>query len=152
MRHRCARIDQHGNEKAYFEGLLTDCRSCDKRDQCIRNPESANDRSGHGRQVSFITTKKVSCTDWLRQRIDSAAGKEIYAHRMHVVEPVFGNLESNKGLNRFTLRGKKKVEAQCQLFSLVHNIASYKGLAQQQRMANASLVMSSIVLTVYLGN
>ncbi|MFP6807733.1 MAG: transposase, partial [Pseudomonadales bacterium] len=50
--------------------------------------------------------------------------------RMHVVEPVFGNLESNKGLNRFTLRGKKKIEAQCQLFSLVHNIEKLQRVGQ----------------------
>jgi hypothetical protein len=37
------------------------------------------------------------------------------------VEPVFGNLK-NKGLDRFTLRRKKKVNTQWQLFSLVHNI------------------------------
>ncbi|MDX2465236.1 MAG: transposase [Porticoccus sp.] len=29
---------------------------------------------------------------------------------------------SNKGLNRFSLRGKKKVQGQWQLYSLVHNI------------------------------
>ena len=66
----------------------------------------------------------------MRQRVDSAEGKEIYAHRMHVVEPVFGNLESNKGLNRFSLRGKKKVEAQWQLFSLVHNIEKLQRYGQ----------------------
>ena len=37
------------------------------------------------------------------------------------MEPVFGNLK-NKGMGRFTLRGKKKVNTQWQLFSLVHNI------------------------------
>ncbi len=96
----------------------------------MRNPASANDRTGHGRQVSFITTEKASYTDWMRQRVDSAGGKEIYGHRMHVVEPVFGNLESNKGLNRFSLRGKKKVEAQWQLFSLVHNIEKLQRYGQ----------------------
>jgi hypothetical protein len=37
------------------------------------------------------------------------------------VEPLFGNLK-NKGMDRFTLRGKQKVNTQWQLFSLVHNI------------------------------
>jgi len=38
------------------------------------------------------------------------------------VEPVFGNLCHNKGLNRFTLRGRTKVDGQWKLFCLVQNI------------------------------
>ena len=34
--------------------------------------------------------------------------------------PVFGNLRSNKGLNRFTLRGRQKVDGQWKLYCLVH--------------------------------
>jgi hypothetical protein len=40
---------------------------------------------------------------------------------MGTVEPVFGNLQ-NKGMRRFTLRGRSKVDAQWRLFTLVHNI------------------------------
>ncbi|MFK7855763.1 MAG: transposase [Granulosicoccus sp.] len=39
-----------------------------------------------------------------------------------MVEPVFGNIRSNKGLDRFSLRGKEKVNVQWQLFCLFHNI------------------------------
>ena len=38
------------------------------------------------------------------------------------VGPVFGNLRSNKQLNRFTLRGKTKVDGQWKLYCLMHNI------------------------------
>ena len=58
----------------------------------------------------------------MRQRIDSVAGRAQYARRFATVEPVFGNLRYNKGLDRFTLRGRTKVNAQWQLFCLVHNI------------------------------
>jgi hypothetical protein len=88
----------------------------------MRNPDSANDRKGHGRQVSFITDNKASFTGWMRSRIDTERGKEIYSHRMSVIEPVFGNLEHNKGLRRFTLRSQKKVNTQWQLYCLVHNL------------------------------
>jgi hypothetical protein len=37
------------------------------------------------------------------------------------VEPVFGNHE-NKGMRRFTLRGKRKVDIQWKLFMLVPTI------------------------------
>lgn len=38
------------------------------------------------------------------------------------MEPVFGNLRHNEGLDRFTLRGGQRVEGQWKLFCLMHNI------------------------------
>lgn len=38
------------------------------------------------------------------------------------MEPVFANLRHNKRLDRFTLRGRAKVNTQWHLYSLVHNI------------------------------
>ena len=68
------------------------------------------------------TAAKKKGTDSLRQRIDSEDGRERYGQRLGVVEPVFGNIRHNKGLNRFTLRGQTKVDGQWKLFALVHNI------------------------------
>jgi hypothetical protein len=58
----------------------------------------------------------------MRIKIDSLLGKIIYGLRLGNVEPVFGNLRSNKKLDRFTYRGKDKVNVQWLLFCLVHNI------------------------------
>jgi len=46
--------------------------------------------------------------------------------------PVFANLRHNKRLDRFTLRGRTKVNAQWQLYCLVHNIEklAHQGYAQ----------------------
>ena len=117
--------DQNKNKKFFFEGRLSKCRNCKLKRQCMRNPESANHRKGNGRQVSFIINKgdeRPKYTEWMKQRIDSEKGKEIYSHRMSVVEPVFANIESNKRLNRFSLRSQKKVQGQWQLYCMVHNI------------------------------
>ena len=96
----------------------------------MKTPVSADDVNGGGRQVSFIKDKakrKPNYTDWMKERVDSPEGKLIYSHRMSVVElPLFGNIESNKGLNRFSLRGKKKVQGQWQLYCIVHNIEKLK--------------------------
>lgn len=118
------RIDQQGNHKVYFKGKLLQCRHCDKKHQCMRNPNSANDHKGHGRQVSFIldTNTDPTYTDWMKHRVDSPEGKQIYSHRMSVVEPVFGNIGTNKRLNRFSLRSKTKVQGQWRLYCMVHNI------------------------------
>lgn len=124
-------IDRNGHDKIFFEGRLTKCRACERKHQCMHNPQSADHRKGHGRQVSFILQKgqhQANFTDWMKHRVDSDKGKQIYSHRMSVVEPVFGNIGANKRLNRFSLRGKKKVQSQWQLYCLIHNIEKLKNI------------------------
>ena len=61
-----------------------------------------------------------SHTEQMRRRIDTDDGRAQYAQCFATVEPVFANLRHNKQLNRFTLRGRAKVDMQWQLFCLVH--------------------------------
>jgi len=104
-----------------FSGTLRDCVPCDQRAKCLRTPDKTKVR-----QVSFFRGKagstKVSYTDLMKRAIDSEEGRRLYGQRFATVEPVFGNLRHNKRLNRFTLRGQKKVDTQWKLYCLVHNI------------------------------
>ena len=111
-----------GRSKLAFEGKLTDCRRCALKHNCMRNPASADTRKCNGRQVSFTVSTGRSATEWMMRRVDSAICKHYYSHRMSVVEPVFANIGTNKGLNRFTLRSKQKVQGQWRLYCMVHNI------------------------------
>lgn len=43
-------------------------------------------------------------------------------NRQHACAPVFANIRHNKGLYRFNLRGKTKVNTQSHLYCPVHNI------------------------------
>ena len=128
LSYRGTRIDAQGDTVAYFEGRLLQCRHCPRKQECMYNPASADHRKGKGRQVSFVvqytanSKSKTPYTDWMKERVDSDLGKAMYSHRMSVVEPVFGNLTSNKGLKRFSVRGKNKVQGQWHLYCLVHNI------------------------------
>lgn len=121
-----------GKKKLLFEGRLSDCRNCPIKDQCMRNPTSADHRKGKGRQVSMTWTNGKTATDWMKKRVDSDYGKSVYAHRMSTVEPVFANMGTQKGLSRFSLRGKKKVQGQWQLFCMVHNIEKIKNYGSIQ--------------------
>ncbi len=58
----------------------------------------------------------------MKEKIDTVTGRNIYSRRMGIIEPVFGNICSAKGLDYFTLRTKKKVTIQWLLFCLMHNI------------------------------
>ncbi len=64
----------------------------------------------------------INVMDRMQRAIDSERGRALYGGRFATVEPVFGNIRYNKGLNRFTLRGQKKVDGQWKLYCLVHNI------------------------------
>ncbi len=58
----------------------------------------------------------------MRQKLDSDAGKAIYAQRKYVVEPPFGHIKSIMGFTSFSLRGDPKVKAEFKLVSLAHNL------------------------------
>jgi hypothetical protein len=45
-----------------------------------------------------------------------------YAIRLAIGEPPFANIRSAFRLDRFTLRGKRKVNIQWNLFCMIHNI------------------------------
>ncbi|NNE62586.1 MAG: transposase [Gammaproteobacteria bacterium] len=102
-----------------FKGRLNDCRECELQGQCMMKSVKE-----HGRQVSFLNTeqKKTSYLKLMQQKIDSDAGRRIYSRRMWTIEPVFGNICSNKRLNRISLRGESKATAQWLLYCMVHNI------------------------------
>jgi hypothetical protein len=89
-----------------------------------RQPERTRQRQMciiKGREGAKKPDKRNAAADRMRWKFDSARGREIYSRRIATVEPVFANIQ-NKGLRRFTLRGRKKVDAQWQLFTIVHNI------------------------------
>lgn len=125
-----ANCNHNGLIGTKFQGALRDCVPCELRDKCLRTPDKTP-----ARQVMFFrgrTDSTLSASDRMKQAIDSARGRQLYGRRFATVEPVFGNLRHNKRLNRFTLRGQKKVDGQWKLFCLVHNIEklAHHGVAQ----------------------
>ena len=49
-------------------------------------------------------------------------GREMIGRRFAAVEPVLGDLRYNGEIDRFTLRGRDKVDVLWRLYCLVHNI------------------------------
>jgi len=105
----------------HFRGAQRDCVPCPLRARCLRTPARTSTR-----QVAFFRGKAPDApkthTAGMKQRLDSPEGRLRYGQRFGTVEPVFGNLRANKRLDRFTLRGRTKVDGQWKLFCLVHNI------------------------------
>jgi len=109
------------NAKVYrFKGTQTTCVGCALREKCIRHPEKTIIR-----QVAYFAGKTGSgptFTDRMKRKIDSAIGRVIYGMRLAISEPPFSHITSGMKLDRFTLRGKVKVNTQWNLFCIVHNL------------------------------
>ena len=108
-----------------FEGYLNNCRQCTLQTKCMRKTPTSR-----GRQVSIRTgeaqQQPPSLLKQMQEKIDSRKGRHVYSQRIGTVEPVFGNINTNKRLNRFTLRGKTKVNAQWLMYCMVHNIEKFQ--------------------------
>lgn len=113
-------IDVHGYLGVKFRGAKSVCRPCRLRHRCLTTPETTDTK-----QVTIFIGQAESLKEKpiekMKRKFDTVLGRFTYHQRIAIVEPVFGNLQ-NKGMRRFTLRGKRKVDAQWKLFTLVHNI------------------------------
>ena len=99
----------------------TDCGVCELRTQCLRNLDSPA-RTVHKLNRRELSPERMTFSRKMMEKMESAAGRYLYGLRMGIVEPVFANLRCMLGLDRFTLRGARKVNTQWQLFTLVHNL------------------------------
>ena len=108
------------------------CTGCHLRSKCLRSPE------GTTRQVRIFHGRLPgSITDEMKQKIDTPEGRRTYSKRLGIVEPVFGNIRSCKKMDRFTLRGRSKVNIQWMLYCLVHNIEKIKNFGKTYAMTEA---------------
>ncbi|MEW5818509.1 MAG: transposase, partial [Spirochaetota bacterium] len=108
-----------GRKAIAYMAKVTACRICDLRKKCLRNPKTV------ARQVHIFydhTGAKDNLLEKMKKKIGSVIGRKIYSKRMEIIEPVFANIKSTLGLDRFSLRGKMKVNIQWKLFAIIHNI------------------------------
>jgi transposase len=102
-----------------YQSKASDCKGCQFTDRCFLRKDSIR-----GRRTLFISDKDEGSNYSARmiQKIDRPEIRELYSRRMAIIEPVFANITFHKKLNRFTLRGKAKVNIQWMLYCMVHNI------------------------------
>jgi hypothetical protein len=114
-----------GNRKLVRDGIIyrtylaseLDCKACRLRSQCLREKKTKRRTLNvpMGRVAGNLTKK-------MAEKIDTKEGRDRYHQRIAIVEPVFANIRHMKRLNRFTLRGKIKVNIQWVLYCMVHNL------------------------------
>lgn len=116
-------FDTKGNFVTRFKAPKSACGPCKIRAKCLRHPDRSPKRS-----VAYFHSGKTNkdapdtATERMKQKIDSIEGRQIYSKRLGTVEPVFGHLRHTMRLDRFSLRGKLKVNAQWLMFCVLHNM------------------------------
>jgi len=90
-----------------------DCAACPLKARILSKPTSSR------RYLAVqVETQPPNPIDEMQAKIDTEQGKQIYARRLGIVEPVFANICVHKHMHRFTLRTKVKVDVQWRLFAL----------------------------------
>lgn len=110
-----------GQRAIKFKAPQGSCAQCPMRQRCLRDPNQTYPRS-----IAVLVGKHESAferpMERMRRKLDTPQGRRMITRRFATVEPVFANLRHNKGLDRFTLRSRTKVQGQWRLYCLVHNI------------------------------
>ena len=111
-----------GKKGMLYQAGVKDCRACPFNSRCIRTKKEIHDWD-KGRQIYITDSNKPgSLCGGMRKKLSTEEYQNRYAYRIQIIEPVFANISYCKGLNRFTLRGKDKVNGQWKLYCIMHNL------------------------------
>jgi len=114
--------EQKGVKGKVYQASLTDCKSCPAFSKCSWSRKEQSEQN-QGKALRIIDSNEPgSLCRGMRKKFESVECQDKYADRIQIVEPVFANIRYCKGLNRFTLRGKEKVNSQWLLYCMVHNL------------------------------
>jgi hypothetical protein len=108
------RVLNRGHLYRKYDAAAPDCQICPSKPQCLY-------AAGAKRKQWFVPFGE-SLSKQMLEKIETEAGRRIYPQRLAIAEPVLANIRVNKRLDRFTLRGKIKVNIQWRLYCLVHNM------------------------------
>jgi len=111
-----------GHEGRAYKANAKDCRACPLNSKCLKSKkEPSKLKSGRGLFISEGNSSG-SLIRVLRKKLNTQEYQDLYAHRIQIIEPVFSNITCCKRLDRFSLRGRRKVNGQWQLYCMVHNL------------------------------
>jgi transposase len=89
------------------------------------DPYIATERLKHHEQIAAPRGRcpeGLTAKQRMARKLRTKRGRERYARRKGMVEPVFGQVKHGRGFRQFHLRGQKKMRAEWRLVSLTHNL------------------------------
>jgi hypothetical protein len=111
-----------GKEYTMYQASLTDCQACPCLAKCIWSKKGKKKINQGKKLLVPGGGGQHNLCRAMRKKLETEEYQEKYAYRIQIIEPVFANIRYCCGLNRFTLRGKGKVNGQWQLYCIVHNL------------------------------
>jgi hypothetical protein len=114
--------EQKGVEGKVYQASLTDCKQCPDFAKCSWSKKEQS-KLNQGKTLRIVKSNEHGslCRE-MRKKFETAEFQDKYADRIQIIEPVFADIRHCKGMNRFTLRGKEKVNSQWLLYCAVHNL------------------------------
>jgi hypothetical protein len=115
---RLVKAGQHkGKLLKVYRSSGKDCQHCQLRAKCLRYKDAKR------RHLSYYADPcGQNISQAMVEKIETQQGRKIYPQRIAIVEPVFANIRVHKRMDKFSLRGKIKVNIQWLLYCMVHNI------------------------------
>ena len=108
-----------------YKATRAKCAGCALAARCLQRNAVARNL-----MIRLSGPSEASASQRMIAKIDTERGRRLYQRRLAIVEPVFANLRAHKLMNRFTLRGRRKVDIQWKLYCLVHNIGKLMNFSQ----------------------
>jgi hypothetical protein len=113
---RLVKAGQHkGKLLKVYRSSGKDCQHCQLRAKCLRYKDAKR------RHLSYYADPcGQNISQAMVEKIETQQGRKIYPQRIAIVEPVFANIRVHKRMDKFSLRGKIKVNIQWLLYCMVH--------------------------------
>ena len=86
------------------------------------DPYMATGRQRHHGPDAEVAEAPTTAKERMAAKVQSPAGRALYARRKVIVAPVFGQIKEARGFRRFLLRGLAKIRGEWCLVCLTHNL------------------------------
>ncbi|MDR1468374.1 MAG: transposase [Spirochaetaceae bacterium] len=111
------KLNRNSGEK--YQAKSSDCKDC-----ALRQRRVAGRGGKSPKRTLYIADRsgEENLCGEMRNKIDEPKYRALYGRRMQIIEPCFSDIRYCKGMDRFSLRTKIKVNIQWLLYCIVHNI------------------------------
>jgi transposase len=90
------------------------------------DPHIATERLKHNEEIPAVPRGRIPKNQSAKQRmarkLRTKKGREVYAKRKGIIEPIFGQLKQVLGFRQFSMRGLATMRGEWRLMCIVHNI------------------------------
>jgi transposase len=119
-------------------GYYSETNATDLKQRGIE-PYLATERLKHNEKVAAAPRGRIphglSAKQRMARKLRTKVGREMYARRKGMIEPIFGQLKQVLGFRQFSMRGQAAMRGEWRLMATVHNLL--KLWRQEQRVEMA---------------